>query len=199
MNNQNYYVHSTAEVSPKTTIGQNTKIWHLAQVREFSKIGKDCVISKNVYIDHQVTIGNNCRIQNNCSIYYGSHLKNNVFLGPNVILTNHHSPRAVNSQNKPISSNDWSVGNINVEEGASIGAGTVIVSPVNIGQYALIGAGSVVTKNIADFALAYGNPAKLHGYVCICTEKINISQKKFICPNCERKYQITNTQIHLLN
>ncbi|OGK75704.1 hypothetical protein A2575_03350 [Candidatus Roizmanbacteria bacterium RIFOXYD1_FULL_41_24] len=198
MNSQKYYLHPTAEVSSDAKIGNNTKIWHQAQVREFAHIGKNCVIAKNVYIDHHVTLGNNCRIQNNSSLYFGSTLKDNVFIGPHVVLANDHLPRAVNSQNKPKSPSDWTVGNIKIESGASIGAGSVIVPSVNIGRYALIGAGSVVTKDVPDFALVYGNPAKIHGYVCICTEKIDISKGQFTCPKCQRRYQITHSKVNLL-
>lgn len=160
-----YFVHKTAEVSKKSKIGRNTKIWHYVQIRKDTQIGKNCIIGKNVYIDFGVKIGNNCKIQNNCSIYHGTIIEDGVFIGPHVVFTNDKFPRAINPDGSLKSNTDWIVGKILVRCGASIGACSVILPNVTIGKFSMVGAGSVVTKDIPDFALIYGNPARVHGYV----------------------------------
>ena len=183
-------IHNTAEVSQKAAIGKNTHIWHHAQVRENSKLGENCIIGKNVYIDHDINIGNNVKIQNNCSIYYMADIKDGVFIGPHCILTNDKNPRAIDLQGKLKTASDWKAQKTTVKKGASIGAGSIILPGISIGEYALIGAGSVVTKNVPNFALVYGNPAKHSGYVCKCAVKLSESKsikgKKYLfCKTCK--------------
>lgn len=160
-----YYVHSTADVSPESQIGDGTKVWHQAQVREKAKIGKNCIIGKGSYIDFGVTIGDNVKIQNGVFVYHGVTVESGVFLGPGVILTNDKNPRATDENGNLKNDDDWVLGKILIKKGASIGAGSVILPGVTIGEYALIGAGSVVTKNVPDYSLVYGNPAKVYGKV----------------------------------
>jgi acetyltransferase-like isoleucine patch superfamily enzyme len=174
-------IHSTAEVSKKAVIGKGTCIWNQAQVREGAKIGSDCIISKNVYIDFDVKIGNNVKIQNNSSIYHGVTIEDGVFIGPHVCLTNDKKPRAINNDGSLRKSNDWIVSKTIIKKGASIGAGSIILPGIVIGEYAMIGAGSVVTKNVAPYTLAYGNPAVEKGNACICGEKLN---NKIKCSHC---------------
>ena len=164
-------IHPTADVSSEAKIGENVKIWHQSQVREGASIGDNCILAKNVYIDKEVSIGNNCKIQNNCSIYHGVTLESGVFIGPHCVFTNDTNPRAIDSKGNLKNDSDWNEGKILIKEGASVGARVVVVPGVTIGRYALIGAGSVVTKDVPDFGLVYGNPAKLHGYVCKCGKK----------------------------
>lgn len=152
-------------ISKDAKIGKNTKIWHFTQIRENARIGENCIIGKNVYIDHDVKVGNNVKIQNNSSIYFGSKIEDGVFIGSHVCLTNDKVPRAINEDGELKKENDWKVGKIKIKKGASIGAGSIILPDVTIGQFAMIGSGSVVTKDVPDFGLAYGNPAKLIGYV----------------------------------
>tara|TARA_Y100000310_G_scaffold274378_1_gene290357 strand:- start:3302 stop:3808 length:507 start_codon:yes stop_codon:yes gene_type:complete len=152
-------------VSKDAKIGKNTKIWHFTQVRENVVVGENCILGKNVYIDHDVKIGNNVKIQNNCSIYHGSEIEDGVFIGPNVCLTNDKTPRAINEDGTLKDNKDWTVDKIKVKKGASIGAGSVLLPGIVIGEFAMIGSGSVVTKDVPDFGLVYGNPAKLEGYV----------------------------------
>jgi acetyltransferase-like isoleucine patch superfamily enzyme len=159
------YIHTTAEVSNQAKIGSNTKVWHQCQIREKVVIGENCILGKNVYIDHDVKIGNNVKIQNNCSIYYDSEIEEGVFIGPHVCLTNDKSPRAITENGKLKTENEWKAGKILVKKGASIGAGSIILPDVTIGEFAMVGAGSVVTKDVQDYGLVYGNPAKLTGYV----------------------------------
>jgi|TARA_Y100000310_G_scaffold175217_1_gene175273 acetyltransferase-like isoleucine patch superfamily enzyme len=159
------YIHPTADVSKDAKIGSNTKVWHQCQVRENAVIGDNCIIGKNVYIDHDVKICSNVKIQNNCSIYHGCEIEGGVFIGPHVCLTNDKTPRAITGNGTLKEDKDWEVNKILVKEGASIGAGSVLLPGIMIGEFAMIGAGSVVTKNVPDHALVYGNPAKIEGYV----------------------------------
>jgi UDP-2-acetamido-3-amino-2,3-dideoxy-glucuronate N-acetyltransferase len=178
-------IHPTADVSPDAKIGTNVKIWHQAQVREGAIIGNNCIIAKNVYIDKNVEIENNCKIQNNSSIYHKTKLENGVFIGPHCILTNDKNPRAISNEKEIKISDKWSEGKILVKEGASLGAGAIVLPDITIGKYALIGAGSIITKNVPDYGLIYGNPARLKGFVCKCGNKIteNKNQGDF-CENC---------------
>lgn len=191
------YIHHTADVSKKARIGNNTKIWHQCQVREKSSIGRNCILGKNVYIDHNVNIGNNVKIQNNCSVYFGSKIEDGVFIGPHVCLTNDKAPRAITRYGRAREAKDWDCGSILIKEGASVGAGSIVLPDVVVGKFAMIGAGSVVTKNVPDYALAYGNPAKLNGYVCTCGAKITKIEEKgnklmLSCSKCKEKITTKN-------
>lgn len=166
-------IHTTADVSKDAEIGDGTSVWNNAQVREGTRIGSNCVISKNVYVDFDVEVGDNVKIQNNSSIYHGVVLERGVFIGPHVICTNDKQPRAINPDGSRKGSADWNVGRILVKEGASIGAGSVILPNVTLGRFCLVGAGSVVTKDVPDFTYGYGNPFVIKGYVCKCGVKID--------------------------
>jgi len=124
------------------------------------------VLGKGAYVDFDVRIGDNVKIQNRASIYHGVTLENGVFVGPHVVFTNDKLPRAINPDGSLKSEDDWELGRILVEEGASIGAGAIIVTDVTVGRFAMVGAGAVVTKDVPDYGLVYGNPARLAGYVC---------------------------------
>jgi len=165
-------IHSTAIVDPNVRIGEGTSIWHHVHVRENASLGKNCVVGKNSYIDHQVSIGNNVKIQNNCSVYHGVTIDDGVFVGPHVCFTNDKVPRAVHPDGTLKSAAAWEVSQTRVGMGASIGAHSVILPGVNIGQWAMVGAGSVVTKNVPDFGLVFGSPARLIGHVCKCGKKL---------------------------
>ena len=176
-------VHPTAEVSPKAKIGPKTRIWHHTHVREDAEIGENCVIGKNVYIDYGVKIGSNVKIQNNASVYHGVTIEDGVFVGPGVCFTNDLYPRA------RIWSKQRLVKTL-VKEGASIGANSTIVCGNTIGEHAMIGAGSVITKDVPAHALAYGIPAKVHGFVCPCGAKLKKKGKTFLCPECKKEVNI---------
>ena len=175
--------HKSAFVE-SSYIGKNTRIWHNAHIRKSAKIGSDCVIGKNVYIDRNVTIGNKVKIQNNASIYEGVAIGDGVFVGPHVCFTNDKSPRAINPEGKLICGSDWKIQKTIVKEGVSIGANSTIVCGITIGKFAMMGAGSVVTKNVSDYALVYGNPAKFRGYVCKCGSKAVKSEGRLKCSKC---------------
>lgn len=168
----NTYIHATADVSPQAVVGEGTKIWHQAQVREGACIGRNCIVGKDVYIDFDVVIGDNVKIQNGCCVYHGVTLEDGVFLGPGVILTNDRLPRAINPNGSLRTDADWVVGKILVKRGASLGAGVVVLSDVTIGVFAMVGAGAVVTKDVPDYGLVVGNPARLAGFVCLCGARL---------------------------
>jgi len=181
------FIHPTAEVSKEASIGDGTKIWHHAQVREGAKIGKNCILGKCVYVDKNVEIGNNVKLENRVSVFQGVKIEDDVFVGPHVTFTNDLYPRAFNQ--------DWEITPTLVKKGASIGAGSVIVCGVTIGRYAMIGAGSVVTKDVPDHALVYGNPARIHGFVCVCGRKLKYKKEKdgmvvMVCEHCGKEITI---------
>ncbi len=195
------FIHPTADVSPKAQIGQGTRIWNLAQVREHAQIGDECIISKNVYIDAGVQIGNRVKIQNNVSVYHGVTVEDGVFIGPHVCFCNDVLPRAITPTGALKSDADWEVGRVLVRAGASVGAGSIILPNVTIGSFALVGAGSVVTHSVPDHALVHGNPARLHGYVCRCARKLeNLTQGPAgltgFCPSCQTSYTIATGEDH---
>jgi len=178
------YIHPTADVSPRATLGPGTKIWHQAQVRENAVLGRDCILGKGAYVDFGVQIGDNVKIQNRASVYHGVTLESGVFVGPHVIFTNDRLPRAVNADGSLKSDDDWELGRILVKEGASLGAGSIVVAGVTIGRWAMIGAGSVVTRDVPDYGLVYGNPARQAGYVCPCGHRLRESGDLWRCESC---------------
>lgn len=154
------YVHPTAEVSDRATIGEGTKIWNWAQVREDVQIGQDCILSKGVYIDAGVSIGDMVKIQNNVSVFHGVTIEDGVFVGPHVAFTNDVFPRAITADFELATDDDWEVGETVVKRGASLGANSTILPNVVIGEFALVGAGSVVTKDVLPYHVVVGNPAR---------------------------------------
>jgi UDP-2-acetamido-3-amino-2,3-dideoxy-glucuronate N-acetyltransferase len=192
----NVYIHPTADVSPKAVLGDGVRIWHQAQVREGAVLGRNCILGKGVYIDFGVHIGDNVKIQNRASVYHGVTIESGVFIGPHVIFTNDKLPRAVNPDGSLKSDDDWELGEILVREGASIGAGAIIVTGVTIGRWAMIGSGAVVTRDVPDYGLVYGNPARLHGYACPCGHKLEPQAQGgnlWQCPACGRHIAVGAT------
>ncbi len=167
------YIHPTAEVSSLATVGAGTRIWRQAHVREHACIGENCIIGKGVYIDTHAQIGSRVKIQNHASVFEGVTLEDGVFIGPHVCFTNDLIPRAITPDGKLKTPDDWQITPTLVKYGASIGAGSVILCGVTIGTFALIGAGSMVTRDVPPHALVFGNPARLHGYVCHCARRLS--------------------------
>ena len=185
-------IHPTAEVSPDAEIGPGTRIWSLTQVREGARIGADCIVGRNVYIDTDVVVGDRVKIQNNASLFRGATVEDGAFIGPHVCLTNDLQPRAVNVDGSLKSDADWTVTPILVRAGAAVGAGSVLLPGVTIGRWAMVGAGSVVTRDVADFELAFGNPARRRGSVCSCGQSLADAADgtPFAgpCPGCGRAF-----------
>lgn len=198
---QSFFAHPTADVSPRAIIGAGTKIWQQCQVREDVVIGQNCILSKDVYVDAGVHVGNNVKIQNGISVYHGVTLEDGVFCGPHCVFTNDKQPRAINPDASLKSASDWLVSETLVKMGASIGAHATIVCGVTIGRWAMIGAGAVVTHDVPDFGLVYGNPARLHGFVCPCGEKLskaagsarNPEAVDLVCPKGHPQISIPQT------
>ncbi len=165
-------IHPTAEVSPQASLGEGTSIWHQAQVREGARLGKNCILGKGVYIDAGVMIGDNVKIQNYVSVFHGVTLEDGAFVGPHVCFTNDRKPRAINPDGSLKSAGDWVLSETQVRRGATLGANATIVCGTTIGAWAMVGAGSVVTRDIPDYGLAWGNPARLRGFVCPCGSKL---------------------------
>jgi acetyltransferase-like isoleucine patch superfamily enzyme len=161
-------VHPTAEVSPRATIGDGTRIWNGAQVREDAHVGAECNIGKGAYVDFAVRIGDRCKIQNNASLFHGARLEDGVFVGPHACITNDRLPRAITPQGVLKGADDWEVGPTLLRYGCSVGAGAIILPNVIVGRFALVGAGAVVARSVPDHGLVVGNPARLIGFVCAC-------------------------------
>ncbi len=165
-------VHPTAEVAAGAEIGAGSQVWHQAQVREGARLGRGCIVGKGVYIDFGVQIGDNVKIQNRASVYHGVTLEDGVFVGPHVVFTNDKRPRAINPDGTRKGDSDWTVGQTRVRQGASIGAGALVLPDVTVGRWAMVGAGALVTHDVPDYGLVLGHPARLVGYVCACGERL---------------------------
>jgi acetyltransferase-like isoleucine patch superfamily enzyme len=158
-------VVESADVASDAVIGDGTSVWHLAQIREGAVLGTDCVVGRGAYIGTGVRMGNSCKVQNYALVYEPAILEEGVFIGPAVVLTNDHFPRAVNADGSPKSASDWHAVGVTIRRGASIGARAVCVAPVTIGRWATVAAGAVVTKDVPDYALVVGVPARRVGWV----------------------------------
>lgn len=185
----NYFAHETAVIDDGCIIGNDTKIWHFSHIMPHCQIGERCNIGQNVVISPDVVLGTNVKIQNNVSIYTGVICEDDVFLGPSMVFTNVINPRsAVNRKNE--------YAKTIVKKGASIGANATIVCGHDIGRYAFIGAGAVVTKNVPDFALVVGNPARQLGWVSEYGHRLNFNEKGIaICPETKDQYQLNNNVV----
>ncbi|MEU3835534.1 acyltransferase [Streptomyces microflavus] len=161
----NYRVQPTAQVDETAEIGAGSSVWELAQIREGAKLGEGCVVGRGAYVGTGVRIGSNVKLQNYALVYEPAELGDGVFVGPAVVLTNDHNPRSVDPDGKQKRGGDWEAVGVKVAEGASLGARSVCVAPVRIGRWAMVAAGAVVTKDVPDFALVVGVPARQIGWV----------------------------------
>ncbi|UDY22537.1 acyltransferase [Nocardioides sp. Kera G14] len=158
-------IAADALIAPTAQVGERTRIWGLAQVREQAVIGEDCVIGRGAYIGAGVTVGDKVKIQNDALVYEPAVIADGVFIGPAVILTNDHNPRAVTPDGELKSATDWTPVGVAILKGASVGARAVCVAPVTIGRWAMVAAGAVVIRDVPDFALVAGVPARQIGWV----------------------------------
>lgn len=181
----NYFVHESAYVDEGAIIGNGTKIWHFCHIMSGAQIGEDCVLGQNVFVGGRAKIGNKVHIQNNVSIYDLVTLEDGVFCGPSMVFTNVINPRSEIRR-----SIDEYLPTL-VKRGATIGANATIVCGHTIGQYAFVGAGSVVTKDIPDYAMVYGNAARIAGWMCECGEKLIFDSDNGTtkCKKCDRQYE----------
>lgn len=174
---KNYFAHETSIIDQNVPIGKGTKIWHFSHISSGAIIGSNCTLGQNVFVGGKAIIGNNVKIQNNVSVYDGVTLEDYVFCGPSMVFTNDLVPRSKYPKHGNYAATK-------VKEGASIGANVTIVCGVTIGKHALIGSGSVITKDVPDFALVYGNPGTIKGWVCEHGNKLDFSEgKETTCKN----------------
>ncbi len=150
----------SADVDERATLGDGTSVWHLAQVRENAVLGRNCIVGRGAYVGPGVRMGDNCKLQNYALVYEPAVLEDGVFVGPAVVFTNDHYPRAVAPDGTIKRGDDWEPVGVTLREGSSVGARSVCVAPVTIGRWALVAAGSVVVKDVPDFALVAGVPAR---------------------------------------
>lgn len=179
MSGKDWFAHETACIDENVRIGAGSKIWHFSHVMSGSVIGERCNIGQNVVIGPDAVVGDGCKIQNNVSVYKGVTLEDDVFCGPSMVFTNVFNPRA------HIRRMDEARPTL-VRKGASLGANCTVVCGTTVGRYAFVGAGAVVTRDVPDHALVYGNPARQHGWVCQCGEKLDTD---LVCPACGRRHE----------
>ncbi|WP_460065577.1 acyltransferase [Streptomyces sp. YKOK-I1] len=161
----NYRVQPSAQVDESAEIGAGSSVWDLAQIREGARLGEGCVIGRGAYVGSGVHMGDNCKLQNYALVYEPAELGDGVFIGPAVVLTNDHNPRSVDPDGKQKRGGDWEAVGVKILDGASIGARSVCVAPLVIGRWAMVAAGAVVTRDVPDFALVVGVPARRIGWV----------------------------------
>jgi UDP-2-acetamido-3-amino-2,3-dideoxy-glucuronate N-acetyltransferase len=188
-----YFLHESSYAEAGADIGAGTKIWHFCHVMAGAQIGRDCNIGQNVFIASDVQIGNRVKIQNNVSVYSRVTLEDDVFLGPSMVFTNVINPRSHvprKEEYKPTL----------VRRGATIGANATILCGVTLGEFAFVGAGAIVTHDVPAYALVYGAPARLQGWMCRCGERLSFSispaSETAICPRCNTHYSKHHETVH---
>lgn len=178
-----FFVHESSYADEGCTIGEGTKIWHFCHIMPGAVIGKKCSIGQNVNVGCRAVLGDGCKIQNNVSIYDDVILEDDVFCGPSMVFTNVINPRSF------IERKDEYMRTL-LKKGATIGANATVVCGNTIGRYAMVGAGSVVTKDVPDYALVFGSPARIKGWICECGIKLAFENDTAICSTCDKKYSL---------
>jgi acetyltransferase-like isoleucine patch superfamily enzyme len=182
------FIHPSAEVEDGVIIGEGSKIWHLCHIRRDARIGSECVLGRGVFVDAGVQIGSRVKIQNYVSVFHGVTIEDGVFVGPHVCFTNDLFPRAVNADMTLKAADDWVLGETLVKAGAALGANSTIVCGITIGRWAMVGSGSVVTKQVPDYALVVGSPARQIGWVCACGQRKGTLEAAQNCGgNCSQR------------
>ncbi len=186
-----YFIHETAIVDEGADIGSGTRIWHWVHVSGKAKIGKRCSLGQNVFVGNEVIIGDNVKIQNNVSVYDNVVLEDDVFCGPSMVFTNVYNPRSAVSRKDEYR-------NTIIRRGATLGANCTIVCGVTIGEYAFIGAGAVVNRNIPEFALVVGVPARQIGWMSAFGEQLELpleGRAEAICPHTSDRYVLSGKSV----
>lgn len=167
-----YYIHPTAAVDQRARLGAGVRVWHWSQIREGVSVGAESIIGKGCYLDAGVQIGSRVKIQSNVSVFHGVTIEDGAFIGPHVCFTNDKTPRAINPDGSLQGASDWTVTPTLISYGASIGANATIICGVTVGRWAMVAAGAVVTRDVPDYGLVLGHPARLVGYVCPCGRRL---------------------------
>ncbi len=188
MRSKDFFRHSTSVIDEPVEIGKGTKIWHFCHVMSGAKIGERCSLGQNVFVGSRVVIGNNVKVQNNVSIYDNVYLEDDVFCGPSMVFTN-----VVNPRSHIIRKHEYR--DTYVRRGASIGANATIICGVTLGKFCFIGAGAVIVKDVPEYALMVGIPARLVGWMCHCGIRLDLpatASRKMsaTCPHCLSTYQL---------
>lgn len=183
-------VHPSADVADSALLGERTRVWNRAQIRERVQLGDDCIVGKDAYIDSDVRIGHRVKIQNAAQLFHGLTVEDGVFIGPAVIFTNDKLPRAITPEGGLKRDDDWEVGKTLACEGSSFGAGAIVLPGVRVGRFALVGAGALVTRNVRNFALVFGSPARFVHWVCRCARSLTGVGASLHCAHCKRQYRL---------
>jgi UDP-2-acetamido-3-amino-2,3-dideoxy-glucuronate N-acetyltransferase len=186
-----YYAHPTATIDTGCEIGEGTKIWHYSHVMPGARIGRGCNFGQNVLVARDVVIGNNVKIQNNVSVYEGVVLEDDVFCGPSMVFTNVINPRSHVSRKHEYRPTL-------VRRGATLGANATIICGHTVGRFAFVGAGAVVTKDVPEYALMLGAPARIAGWMCECGVRLKATGGRGVCPDCQRGYSIDGERVEPL-
>lgn len=189
-------IDPTASVSPSAQLGEGTRVWGLAQVREEARLGRDCIVGRGAYVGVGVEIGDRVKIQNLAQVYEPAVVEDGVFLGPAVVLTNDEFPRAVRPDGTSKVADDWTAVGVTVREGASVGARAVCVAPVMIGRWAMVGAGATVVHDVPDFALVVGSPARRIGWVGRAGQRLEpVADGAWECPSTGARFEETDDRL----
>ena len=194
-NYEDVFIHETSFIDDNVKIGIDTKIWHFSHVLNDCKIGKNCSLGQNVVVGPRVNIGNHVKIQNNVSVYEGVTIEDGVFCGPSCVFTNVHNPRS-----KIVRKNEYR--KTLVQKGVTLGANCTIICGVTLGKFSFIGAGAVISKNVPDYALMVGIPAKQVGWMSEYGEKLDLplaGNAETICKHTNQKYQLKDDKVFLVD
>ena len=186
-----WWSHESAIIDEGASIGENTKVWHFSHVCISALIGNSCSLGQNVFVGNRVVIGNNCKIQNNVSVYDNVALEDDVFCGPSMVFTNVYNPRSAVSRKSEYR-------DTLVRQGATLGANCTVVCGVTIGRYAFIGAGAVVNKDVPDYALMVGVPARQIGWMSEYGEQLDLplrGEQETVCPQTDQVFLLDETKV----